>query len=70
MNNFLISNYVFSFHQLIHFIILFVKVLRYDYRKVNSLRVILCQFHQHFMSICARKHKISCETIGFSILLP
>jgi len=38
---FLQNNYVFSLHQLIPLIILYVKVLRYDNRKMNILQNIL-----------------------------
>jgi len=39
--------FVFSLHQLIRLIILCIKVLRYNYQKMNSLRNIL-----HFMFKC------------------
>jgi len=34
--------FVFSLHQLIRLIILCIKILRYSYQKINSLRNILC----------------------------
>jgi len=39
MDNFLNKHQVFSLHQLIHLIIMLIEVLRYDYKKINSLQV-------------------------------